>query len=106
MADDPKQPRPRRSRFLLFVMYLAVYGALRLTGEVAGETTRIQVEQQTAVANIVIPDPSIPYWRQQIYRGLFSPCMVAEEEIHLMASGSGEGLVAGAVNAVRDLLQI
>ena len=106
MADSKqKKPVHRRPRYFLFILYLVAYGSLRMYGDIVSQTTRIQVESQADIANIVAPDPTVPHWRQQVYRGVFSPCMVMEEEIKKASNGNG-GIFQDAVAVVRDMLQI
>lgn len=105
MADDRKPPVHRRPKFLLVCIYLMGYAVIRLTGDVVSQTARIQVEQQSGLEYVVGPDPTIPRWRRQIYRGLFSPCMVVEEEAHKLATGDS-GWIRDIGDFFRDLVGV
>lgn len=106
MADNRKPPVHRRPRFLLCCVYIMGYVILRMYGDIVNQTTQIRVETQSHVASVVAPDPSIPHWRQQVYRGFFSPCMVVEEEAKIIANGGSGGIVQGIGDFFRDILQI
>lgn len=62
--------------FILTVLYLGGYGWLR----VAGEIEHVAPSAGLGERHFVGAGWGIPRWRQQVYRTLYSPAMVAEEE--------------------------
>lgn len=95
MADDRRQPMVYRPRFLLVCLYIMCYITLRGYGEIVSQVTDVRVDNVVSRRVIIGSDPTVPRWRRQVYRALFSPCMVIEEEGRRLAT-EGKGLVREA----------
>lgn len=71
-----------RPGFLFLCMYIMAYTVLRNNGEIVYSYGRTQ---QGASVHMVNPNPEMPHWRRQVYRLVFSPIMVSEEESRSLA---------------------
>jgi hypothetical protein len=103
MADDKKGTLLLRPRFLLFCLYVMCYVALRGYAEIILQQAPVQMEGRMVQTYIVGSSPEVPRWRRQVYRVVFSPLMVAEEEGRRLA-GKGRGLVSDAEKYGRSFL--
>ncbi len=106
-----------RPKFLLFCLYVAAYILLRTHGEIVFQQVSIPGGNGgVQVFRMASASPDIPYWRQQVWRAVFSAAMVVEEEgqpliirvrrlVDTAQERSGEGsLIDRAVDAGRSLL--
>jgi hypothetical protein len=106
-----------RPKFLLFCLYVAAYVMLRMHGEVVFQQISVPGGNGGVdVFRMASANPGIPYWRQQLWRGVFSAAMVVEEEgqpvlapllglINKAQERTGEGsLIDRAVEGGRSLL--
>ena len=95
MADETRREWfVFRPRFLMFCLYVMGYVALRGSGEIAYQAAEVRGPAGSGREHIVGADYSLPRWRRQTYRTLFSPLMVAEEE--------GRRLLDRARGLIRD----
>ncbi len=118
MADSRKKPfflfRPK---FLLLCLYIAAYCLLRMHGEIVYQQISVPGGNGgVQVYRMASANPGLPYWRQQVWRAVFSAAMVVEEEgqpviirirrlVGAAQERSGEGsLIDRAVEAGRSLL--
>ena len=90
-------------RFLLLCLYVMSYLAVRGYGEIVVLGANPLFGRQTAGTQIVEPASQIPRWRRQGYRVVFSPLIVAEEEI-LRLKAKGANLVEEAGDYGRNFL--
>lgn len=103
MADDRKGPLLLRPRFLLFCLYVMCYVALRGYSEIILQQAPVQTDGRIVQTYIVGSSSEVPRWRRQLYRVVFSPLMVAEEEGRCIV-GKGRGLVSDAEQYGRSFL--
>lgn len=92
-----------RPGFLLFCLYVMCYLTVRAYGEISYQPVQLQSRNGPVPGYVVQASYSVPRWRRQLYRAIFSPLMVVEEEGRRLADG-GRGLVRDAGNYGRDLL--
>jgi hypothetical protein len=71
------------------------YLTVRAYGEIVHQVAEVRGVNAVTREYIVGSDPSVPRWRRQVYRIVFSPLMVAEEESRRIA--------ANAKGYVRDI---
>ena len=105
MADEKKKRKPltQRPRLLLFCLYLAAYGAMRVCGEIVSQDVPVQGGGFGGREYVVGANPMIPRWRRQTYRAVFALPMVCEEELRRNLPDSGE-LFQDLVDFVRSYL--
>ncbi len=117
MAAEHKAFFLFRPRFLLFCLYVAAYVLLRVHGEIVFQQISVPSGNGgVQVFRMASAAPDIPYWRQQVWRALFSAAMVVEEEgqpaitwvrrlVGVAQERTGEGsLIDRAIDAGRSLL--
>ena len=80
----------RRKAIWLFLLYAAIYAALRLNGDIVYQKADLRAGSVVGRRHIVGVVPYLPHWRRQVHRALFSPLMVAEEEAWRLADEIGE----------------
>ena len=107
MASEQRKPfflfRPR---FVLFCLYVALYAWLRHEGEIAMQAISLPSPRGVEVYRTIGANPSLPYWRQQLWRAFFSFLMVGEEEgrkLKVIADDLYHE-AQGTVNTVQDYL--
>ena len=83
MDGEQKKPRRFGTKSFLFCLYVAGYIALRHYGEVTHQ--RLGGSNNAPDQHIVGVRTDFPRWKRQAYRAAFSPLMVAEEELRLLA---------------------
>ncbi len=106
-----------RPKFLLLCLYVLAYILLRMKDEIVYQEISVPARNGGAqVFRMASAAPAIPFWRQQVWRAIFSAAMVAEEEGQpvirrverlLNRSGGAEGetsLIDRAIEAGRNLL--
>lgn len=106
-----------RPKFLLLCLYVAAYIMLRMHNEIVFQQEYVSGRNGgVEVFRMARADPGIPYWRQQLWRALFSAGMVFEEEgqpvitrvkslLGTAEERTGEGsLIDRAIEAGRNLL--
>ena len=103
MANDARGSVLFNPRFLLFCLYVMCSLTVRAYGEIVVLGANPMFGKQTPGARIVEPASQIPRWRRQGYRVVFSPLMVAEEEIYRLKA-KGAGLVEEAGDYGRNIL--
>jgi hypothetical protein len=64
----------------VFLLYAMVYVILRSKGDVVHQRVPAQRDGQNYTEIVVGPDYNLPRWQRQLYRAVFTPLMVAEEE--------------------------
>lgn len=94
MANDNNQ-QARRHRFLMLCLYVAAYATLRYHGEVVVQNVNMPTQFGIQTQQMVSAHPNLPYWRQQLYRAVFSLPMVIEEQGN-RAARSAQGAAYGA----------
>lgn len=93
MANESRGNLFMRPRFLLFCLFVMAYITVRSGGELVYQPAR---NPDGGTHYIIGANIGIPRWRRQLYRALFSPFMVVEEEGRRLASdGLGLALAAG-----------
>jgi hypothetical protein len=96
-----------RPGFVLFLLYCGAYWWLRTNGEIVVQSVFLPGSQ---VYRAVSPHPEIPFYRQQLWRALFSLPMVAEEEGRKLTDRgraiyeNAEGTVRGGIEGARQYL--
>ncbi len=103
MADEKRGTVLLRPRFLLFCLYVMCYVALRGYAEIILQQAPMQMGDRMVQTYIVSSSSEVPRWRRQVYRVVFSPLMVAEEEGRRIV-GKGRGLVSDAEQYGRSFL--
>lgn len=103
MADDRRGSILLTPRFLLFCLYVMAYMTLRAYAEIVHQPYDARVGSAIVRQHLVGSSPDIPRWRRQVYRVVFSPLMVAEEEGRRLKD-KGEGLVQDAGDYGRSYL--
>lgn len=92
MADDRKRRSGIRSKFFLFLVYVAAYVFLRYNGDIVIQQIALPAPGGgVEVFRMVGAHPDLPHWRQQTWRALFSLAMVGEEEGRKFIGGGGSG---------------
>lgn len=92
MANEKRRlPFFMRPMFLLFILYVIVYVGLRHREEMVVQPISLPA-MRGAAYNAVTPNPTLPFWRQQIWRACFSFLMVIEEEGRKIVD-MGQGVV-------------
>ena len=98
-ADEGRRHSTNRNRFLMLCVYAGAYLLLRHHGEVVVQNITLPAGRGGYSHLMVSPHPSLPYWRQQLWRGLFSLPMVIEEESN-RAARKGQDMARSAQQMV------
>lgn len=99
MAGEGKGTLLLRPGFLLFCLYVMAYFTTRGYGEIIYSPMAVRGGGASTAEHVVGVNYDIPRWRRQMYRAVFSPLMVAEEEFRRLAAG-GKGMIQDG----RDML--
>lgn len=103
MADDRRGSLLFSPRFLLLCLYVMCYLTVRAYGEIVYLGVDSRFGSRFVSNHIVEPSNHIPRWRRQVYRVVFSPLMVVEEEGRRLKD-KGTGLVEEAGDYGRSYL--
>lgn len=83
MSERRKPPLLLRPRFVLFVLYIALYVLLRMSGIVEARVLKESAGIPYFQPAVVAPNQGKPRWQRQTLRAAFSLPMVLEEEARL-----------------------
>jgi hypothetical protein len=87
-----------RPGFVLLLLYCGAYWCLRNAEEIVVQSVFMPGSR---AYRVVSPHPEIPFYRQQLWRALFSLPMVAEEEGRRVTE-RGRSMYESAEGTVRD----
>lgn len=95
MSDHRERYANSRRRFFMLCLYVGAYATLRYHGELVEQNFNMPTQFGIHAQQGLGANPNLPYWRQQMYRAVFSLPMVIEEQAN-RAARKAQGAVHGA----------
>ena len=104
MAEEKKKSALHRPKFLLFLLYVGGFVFLRFYGHIVFQSAEVRGTPGLAREYVVGTNPMLPRWQRQVYRAIFSPLMILEEEGRRVADQGMGDVVQNLGDSVKNLI--